>query len=634
MKKCNQPNDEEVYLFHQGTYYQSYEYLGCHFGKLNSKKGAYFRVWAPNAKNVSVLGDFNDWNNKKNPLQKISKMGIWETFVEKVFEYQNYKFEIIDQKDCARLKSDPYGFFQETNGKTASIVYDLKGYNWQDNNYIENKQKQDIYSAPLNIYEVSFTSWKKQENGAYYTYKMYADELIPYLLDMGYTHVEIMPLNEYPFDGSWGYQVTGYFAITSRFGTPKDFMYFVDICHQNGIGVLLDWVPAHFPKDDEGLIEFDGKPLFENQGKDRMEHIGWGTRIFDFGRNEVQSFLISSAMLLLKEYHIDGLRVDAVASMLYLDYDKKAGEWIPNMYGDNKNLEAVAFIKKLNTQVFKEFPKALMIAEESTAWPSVTKPVSMGGLGFNFKWNMGWMNDSLDYIQSNPYFRESIHNKLTFSFYYAFSENYILPISHDEVVHGKKSLLDKMYGEYNDKFNTLRAYLCYMYAHPGKKLLFMGCEFGQFIEWNFSKGLDFLLLDYESHRKTKEFVKALNWFYLSHKEFYEIDYDWAGFSWIVPDDKNQNVLAFARYDKEGNEIVCVFNFSPIARENYSIGVNESGTYDEIFNSDDVIYGGSNIKNSAVHSKNMGMHGKKYSINIKIPPLSAIYFKRRKKEIKL
>ncbi len=624
--------NEQIYLFHQGTYYQSYEYLGSHLGKHNNKNGAFFRVWAPNAKSISVLGDFNGWNNKAHNLIKISENGIWEIFVNDAKEYDKYKYEITDKNNYKQLKSDPYAFFQETNGQTASIIYNLEGYEWKDQAFQEQKAFKNIYSSPMNIYEISFSSWKRQPNGDYYTYKMYADELIPYILEMGYTHIELLPLNEHPFDGSWGYQVTGYFSITSRYGTPKDFMYFVDQCHQNGIGVIMDWVPAHFPKDEEGLIEFDGTNLYENQGIDRMEHKVWGTRIFDLGRNEVQSFLVSSAMLLFELYHIDGLRVDAVASMLYLDYDKQDGEWIPNVYGDNKNLEAIAFLQKLNSQIFKKFPHALMIAEESTAWPNVTKPIDLGGLGFNFKWNMGWMNDSLQYIQTDPYFRKEVHNKLTFSFHYAFSENFILPISHDEVVHGKGSLLNKMYGEYDDKFKTLRTYLSYMIAHPGKKLLFMGSEFGQFIEWNHMQGLDFLLLDYPAHKQTHNFVKDLNFFYLNNKELYEVDCNWAGFEWIVADDKFQNILAFSRYDSNKNELICIFNFSPNIKHDYKIGVNEVGEYIEVFNSDLAKYGGQNICNGVVSSKKIPMHAHKNSISINIPPLSSIYFKRKTNEI--
>ena len=626
-------NSKREYLFHQGTYYHAYEYLGCHPEKRDNVEGYVFRTWAPNAKAINVVGDFNDWNNTTNPMKKISSQGVWETFIPNVKQLQKYKFEIYDKKNYARLKCDPYAFMQETSGYTASIVYDIEGYEWGDGNYQKLKEQKDIYSCPMNIYEVNFMSWKKQSDCSYYTYRMLADELIPYVVDMGYTHIELMPNTEFPFDGSWGYQVTGYFAPSSRYGEPKDFMYFIDKCHENGISVILDWVPAHFPKDEHGLIEFDGKCLYENQGWDRKEHKNWGTRIFDYGRTEVQSFLISSAMFFMKKYHIDGIRVDAVASMLYLDYDRKDGEWIPNEYGDNKNLEAIAFLRKLNTAIFKEFPKALMIAEESTAWPMVTKPADIGGLGFNFKWNMGWMNDSLEYIKTDSYFRHSIHNKLTFSMFYAFSENFLLPLSHDEVVHGKCSLLNKMFGEYDDKFRLMRAFLCYMFAHPGKKLTFMGTEFAQFKEWDYQAGIDFCLLDFPNHNNMHKFVKSLNHLYLDRKELFEVDFSWKGFEWIVADDNNQNVLVFRRFDKLGNELIFAVNFSPIDQLNYSIGVS-GDKYAEIFNSDNVEFGGRGITNDKLVVEKTPWMGKEKKLTIKIPALSGVFLVRNSKKIRL
>lgn len=625
-------NEQDIYLFHQGTNYNSYQFLGCHLTAVDGVSGAFFRVWAPNAVKIAVLGDFNAWDNRKHPMNRISKNGIWEIFIPNAKQWDKYKYEITDKHNYARLKADPYAFFNETNGRTASIVYDISGYEWKDSYYLKKRKEKNVYSSPMNIYEVSASSFKRQPDGDYLTYRMIADELIPYVTEMGYTHIELLPLTEYPFDGSWGYQVTGYFSVTSRFGTPKDFMYFIDRCHTAGIGVIMDWVPAHFAIDEHALIEFDGTRLYENQGADRLEHKTWGTRIFDFGRNEVQCFLISSAMLFLKHYHLDGIRVDAVASMLYLDYDKKDGEWTKNEFGDNKNIEAIAFLRKLNTVLFSEMHDILMIAEESTAWPLVSKPVHAGGLGFNFKWDLGWMNDSLEYISTDPFFRKHKHDKLTFSFFYAFSENFILPISHDEVVHGKKSLLNKMAGEYNDRFKTMRAYLAYMFAHPGKKLIFMGTEFAQYIEWDYKKGIDFCLLEYDSHRLMREFVKQLNFFYLSHSQLFEIDDDWKGFQWIVADDKQQNVLVFLRRDKSDKELIFAVNFSNVLRENYTIGVERDGKYAEIFNTDSPAFGGSGIKNEILYAQKMPMHGKPFSINLKLAPLSAVFIERQTSEI--
>ena len=619
--------EESVFLFNQGTYYHSYEFLGCHYGTVDGVDGAFFRVWAPRAKSVCVVGDFNNWTENINKCKKIDTSGVWETFVPNTKKYDKYKYQILTTKNKKLLKADPYAFYQETNGKTASMVYNFENYNWGDKEYQKIKQKQNVYESPMNIYEVNFLSWKRNENYEYYSYKQLTQELIPYVKEMGYTHIEIMPLTEYPYDGSWGYQVTGYFAITSRLGTPEEFMEFVDTCHQNNIGVILDWVPAHFPKDDFGLIEFDGKPLYENSGWDRMEHKSWGTRRFDYGRNEVQSFLISSAMLFFREYHIDGLRIDAVASMLYLDYDKKEGEWLPNSKGGKENLEAIAFLQKLNAAVFKEFPNALMMAEESTAWPLVTRPTNVGGLGFNFKWNMGWMNDMLDYVKTDPFFRKGSHNKLTFSMFYAFSENFVLPISHDEVVHGKRSLMEKMAGPYDEKFDGYRAFLSYMFAHPGKKLTFMGIEFGQFKEWDNGMGLDFCLFDFEKHRQLHHFVKDLNKFYLEHSELYEIDFSWDGFSWIIPDDNVQNVVAFIRRNKKGEELICVVNFSPSPREKYKVGV-KSGTYEEIFNSSKTEYGGKEFLNGTLKTKKGAMHNQNNYIELTLPSYGAVFIKKK------
>ena len=622
-------NNDQLYLFHQGTYYQAYEYLGAH----PYKDGYIFRTWAPNATKIQVLGDFNNWDNTASPMTRLNKEGVWEAFIPGAKALDKYKFEITDKHNFARLKADPYAFMNETNGRTASILFDIEGYEWKDSGYLKYRNRKNSYSSAMNIYEVNLGSWKKQSDCSYYTYRMLADELVPYVVDMGYTHIELMPITEYPFDGSWGYQVTGYFSPTSRFGTPHDFMYFVDKCHENGIAVILDWVPAHFPKDDFALIEYDGSYLYENQGWDRREHKNWGTRRFDYGRQEVQSFLISSAMMFLDKYHIDGLRVDAVASMLYLDYDKKPGEWIPNEHGDNKNLEAVAFLQKLNSALFKKFPSVLMIAEESTAWPMVTKPAAMGGLGFNFKWNMGWMNDTLEYIKTDPFFRKSIHDKLTFSMFYAFSENFILPISHDEVVHGKCSLLHKMYGDYYDKFKSMRAYLAYVFAHPGKKLTFMGTEFAQFKEWDHQAGIDFCLLDFDTHNNLHKFTRALNHFYLDHPELFEEDFSWKGFDWLVADDNTQNILVFRRMDKSGNELIFAVNFSTVTREDYSFGVTAQD-WEEVLNTDSEEFGGSGITNGTLKAEKTSFKGKDYKLTIKIPALSGVFLRKKSKEIRL
>ncbi|MBQ0099608.1 MAG: 1,4-alpha-glucan branching protein GlgB, partial [Firmicutes bacterium] len=507
-KKENINNGElPKYLFHQGTLYRAFDYMGAHFAKIKGENGVVFRTWAPHADSVCVVGDFNSWEEDKNVMSRITDGGIYEALVPNLKVFDNYKF-VVTHNGNKVFKADPYAFHAETPNGTASKIYELDNYKWQDEQFIKNRKP--VYDKPVNIYEVNLASWKKHKDGSYYTYLELADELVNYVYEMGYTHVEFMPVSEYPFDGSWGYQVTGYYAVTSRFGTPDDFKFLVDSFHKKNIAVIVDWVPAHFPKDEFGLYEFDGTPCYENQGWDRMEHKGWGTRIFDLGRNEVQCFLISNAVFLFEKYHIDGLRVDAVASMLYLDYDRKPGEWIPNQNGGNYNLEAIAFLKKLNEVIFGLFPYALMIAEESTAFPLITKPTDVGGLGFNYKWNMGWMNDVLSYMSMNPYFRSGGHEKMTFSMFYAFSENFILPISHDEVVHGKHSLLDKMPGDIDDKFSNLRAFITYMFAHPGKKLNFMGNEYGQFKEWNYEEGLEFFMLRYEKHKKLQTFNKFIN----------------------------------------------------------------------------------------------------------------------------
>lgn len=617
--------DLPLYLFHQGTNYHAYEYLGAHFVKKDNKSGVIFRVWAPNADRVSVVGDFNNWDINANKMQRISNSGVYETFISDLREFDAYKFA-INHRNNVVLKADPYAFHSETPPNTASKLYKLDGYKWKDASFIE--KRSTPFNQPVNIYEVNLASWKKHDDGNYYSYSDLKNELVPYVKEMGYTHVEFMPVSEYPFDGSWGYQVTGYYSISSRFGTPKDFMALVDEFHKNDISVIVDWVPAHFPKDLHGLFEFDGTCCYENQGWDRKEHKAWGTRIFDWGRNEVQSFLISNAIFLFDKFHIDGLRVDAVASMLYLDYDRKAGEWIPNENGGNYNLQAIAFLKKLNTVVFGEYKNALMIAEESTAFPLITKPVDVGGLGFNYKWNMGWMNDSLSYMQTDPYFRSGCHNKLTFSMYYAFSENYILPISHDEVVHGKKSLLDKMPGDIPTKFASLRTFIMYMFAHPGKKLNFMGNEYGQFKEWNYKEGLEFFMKNYDLHNKLSLFNKEVNNLYKTTPALYEIEDSWDGFTWISPDEKDNNVISFIRRDKNKNELVFIANFSGNDFTHYRLGL-DSGEYKTILSSDFVKFGGSGaVGKKTYKTVKKPAHNKPTSINFTLPKFSAIFFLKK------
>jgi len=621
MKNAFLHNDLPIHLFHQGTNYRSYELLGCHFDSGN----ATFRAWAPNAQAIYLVGDFNGWQEGETPMSRISDSGIWEAALESISVGQRYKLSIVTSSGERILKADPFAFHSETNEKTASIICDLSSYEWGDKEW--QTSKEELYDKPVNIYEMHLGSWQRGADGEILSYSEIAERLIPYIQEMNYTHVELMPVMEHPYGGSWGYQVCGFYAPTSRYGTPHDFMRFVDKCHQAGIGVILDWVPAHFPKDAHGLYEFDGTPLYECQGDDRKEHPEWGTRCFDYGRTEVQSFLVSNAVFWHDIYHVDGLRVDAVSSMLYLDYGRKPGEWFPNTHGGNKNLDAVAFLQKLNLAVFKFHPLTMMIAEESTAWPMVTKPPQDGGLGFNFKWNMGWMNDMLEYITIDPLFRKDVHDKLTFSFYYAFSENFILPISHDEVVHGKKSLLDKMPGDYDTKFAGLRAFLGYMVTHPGKKLTFMGTEFGQFIEWNYEDSLDWHLLEeYEHHRKMHAYVKALNKFYLETPALWEIDYSWDGFSWISDSDNTQNIIVFTRIDEHGERIIIVVNFAPITRYDYRIGVPQAGIYAEIFNSDAAEYGGQGNLNGSLQTEEIHMHGLKQSISLTVPPMSTICFK--------
>ena len=607
--------------FSSGITSEAYRY----FGSFEKNGSVTFRVWAPGASAVSVAGDFNGWDNEANPMKQCGN-GIWEAKIKGAKKFDSYKYAITGPDGMTVLKSDPYARHFETAPANASKIYGSE-YVWNDGEWLEAQKSKNIYESPVNIYEVHAGSWKRFSDGNTYDYVTLANELSKYLKKMNYTQVELMPVTEYPYEGSWGYQVSGYFAPTSRYGSPDDFKKFVDIMHRSGIGVILDWVPAHFPRDGFGLYRFDGTPCYEYADPRKGEHKEWGTVVFDYGKPQVRNFLISSAVYWVKEYHADGLRVDAVASMLYLDYGRQNGEWIPNSYGGKENLEAVAFLKDMNTAVFAANPSVMMIAEESTAWPLVTKPPQDGGLGFNFKWNMGWMNDMLRYMSLDPYFRKDNHDCLTFSFFYAFSENFIMPISHDEVVHGKCSMIEKIPGEYEMKFASLRAFYAYMTAHPGKKLLFMGQEFAQFTEWNYQKELDWMLLDYDMHKRMQQYVAELNKFYLKNSEFWEIDYSWDGFSWISNDDNTQSIIAFRRIDKSGNEIITVCNFVPVARENYRIGVPKKGSYRRIFCSDSVNYGGTTEETAvSVKSEKVPMHGYDNSVSISIPAMSVSFYR--------
>ncbi|MBS6546513.1 MAG: 1,4-alpha-glucan branching protein GlgB [Butyricicoccus pullicaecorum] len=620
--------EEHMPLFHSGKDCRAYEMMGAHPEHRDGQDGYVFRVFAPNAVSVAVMGEFNGWSRTASVMQRDDR-GMWERFIPGVKQYDAYKYAIETPEGYQLDKADPYAFHSETRPGNASKVFDLDGYEWSDDGWLTWRKEHLPYEQPVNIYEVHLGSWKMHEDGSFYSYRQLADELIPYVKKMGYTHIECMPLTEHPFDGSWGYQVTGYFAATSRYGTPHDLMYFVDKAHQAGLGVIMDWVPAHFPKDGHGLVEFDGSYLYEYADPLKMEHREWGTRVFDYGKVSVRDLLFSSAMFWIEQFHMDGLRVDAVASMLYLDYNRQ-GEWRPNVHGGRENLEAVDFLRLLNEMVLGSHPDCMMIAEESTAWPMVTKPGYVGGLGFNFKWNMGWMNDMLCYVSADPFFRKDMHDKITFSFMYAFSENYILPLSHDEVVHGKKSLLDKMPEPYENKFASLRALYGYMTGHPGKKMLFMGGEFGQFSEWSEARGLDWMLLDYDAHRQMQEYVKQLNAFYLEYKQLWENDVDWQGFEWISHDDNVNNIIAFRRIAKDGSDLICIVNFAPVYHESYKIGVPYAGTYEEVFSSDRIEFGGSGVSNGKKRSKAEEMHGMEQVIDLKIPPLSVLYFKGKKR----
>ena len=647
----NRTDDLAAYYFHQGTTTYAYDYLGAHYAEDKNGCSWTFRVWAPNAYRIEVVGDFNDWG-EGFPMTRVTEAGVWEYTAQLPltdkkhpgggWEGLRYKYRVTGANGV-RMKADPYGLYSESLKNTASILYIPPKFEWHDRGWRAHRRRifsappakaaadtdtadaaqllpmgdaakkrrtpqkaaRAFYPQPMNIYEVHLGSFKTREGmttrdnpAAYLNYREIAEVLVPYVKDMGYTHIELLPIMEHPFDGSWGYQVCSYYAPTSRFGSPEDFKYFVDTCHTAGIGVILDWVPAHFPKDEHGLYEFDGTRCYEYQGDDRAEHEGWGTRCFDVGRPEVQSFLVSNAMFWLREYHIDGLRCDAVAAMLYLDFDRRPGEWNPNPDGSNQNYAAMAFFRKLNTKLFSEFPDALMIAEESADWPMITKPVDMGGLGFNFKWNMGWANDLFDYVQTDPLYREGKHERLTFPLMYAFSENYILPVSHDEVVHGKKSLLDKMFGPYEEKFAGMRAFLAYMMTQPGKKMTFMGCEYAPFREWDYENQLEWFMLDYEKHKRMQDFTKALNQLYLARRELWEDDFSWAGYRWMGADERGTNTISYVRYDRGGAPLLIAVNFSPVTRENYpmTLPAGVPAVYEEIFSTDDAAWGGSGIRN--------------------------------------
>ncbi len=651
MRKKTPNNDVAAYYFHQGTNFFAYDYLGCHQKVKDGTNEYVFRVWAPNADSVRLVADFTSWDDGLL-MEKISDGGVWEVKIQttEALEGKFYKYKIWNSGN-AYYKSDPYAFYAQTHLDTASIVANIDGFKWNDKNWMSYRKKlfqknsadENHYcSFPLNVYEIHLGSWKTKNGESnvdgkhYLNYRQIADELAPYVKKMGYTHIELLPVMEHPYDGSWGYQVTGYYAPTSRFGTPSDFMYFVNKMHECGIGVILDWVPAHFPKDAHGLYEFDGQPLYEYQGNDRMEHKVWGTRFFDVGREEVQSFLVSNALFWLRKYHIDGLRIDAVASMLYLDYDREPGEWIPNEDGTNRNKEAIAFFQKLNTAVFAEFGDVLMIAEESTDWQMLTKPVYLGGLGFNYKWNMGWANDIYEYVQTDSLYKKFKHDKLTFPLMYLFNENYVLPISHDEVVHGKKSLINKMFGDYDQKFSLMRAFLTYMMTLPGKKMMFMGTEFAQFREWDYENQLEWFMLKYPRHNEMQEFVSVLNNFYLQSKALWEIDNSWDGYEWIEANQSDLNVISYKRksINDQDSDLIVVINFSPVLRNDYKVIVAQEGVYKEVLTTDECRFGGKGFLNDKeLKSKAQSTHNGTVQnyIEINLPPLSGIVIRKALEE---
>lgn len=623
----------DIHLINEGTHHRIYDKLGAHIMGIDSIAGTHFSVWAPNAERVSVIGDFNRWDPRIHMMRVLGSSGIWEIFIPGVREGALYKYEIRSRyhHNVIRIKSDPFAFYSELRPKTASIVTDINSYRWNDHEWMEKRKTLNPYTSPISIYEVHPGSWMRipEEGNRFLNYRELAYHLIPYVKEMGFTHIELMPLTEHPFDGSWGYQTTGYYSATSRYGKPEDLMYFIDKCHQNDIGVILDWVPSHFASDDHGLRFFDGTCLYEHEDPRKGYHPDWSSLVFNYARNEVKNFLIGSALFWLDKYHADGLRVDAVASMLYLDYSRKEGEWVPNIYGGKENLEAISFLKYFNETAHHYFPGVLTIAEESTAWPIVSRPTYLGGLGFSMKWNMGWMHDTLQYFSKDPIFRKYHHENLTFSLLYAFSENFILPLSHDEVVHGKGSLLGKMPGDPWQKFANLRLLYGYMFGHPGKKLLFMGGEFGQWREWDYSSSIDWHLLQYESHRGIQLFIRDLNRLLRTEPSMYEVDFHHKGFEWIDFRDYSNSVISFIRRSKNPEDfLIFVFNFTPVVRFNYRIGVPLPGYYREVLNSDSSIYWGSNIGNKGgVLAEPVPIHGRPYSLNLVLPPLAVLVFKR-------
>src|SRR6266540_3574534 len=618
----------DLHLFAEGQHWKIYDKFGAHVRTIGDASGAYFAVWAPNAQRVSVVGDFNDWDGRVNPMRKLVGSGVWELFLPGIKQGTHYKFEIRTQTGALLLKSDPFAFFNQHGKSTASLVYDLERYIWNDGAWMESRRTRDWPRSPLSIYEVHLGSWRRkaEESNRHLSYLELVETLLPYVLEMGYTHIELLPVAEHPFEGSWGYQVTNYYAPTSRFGAPDEFRHFIDKCHQAGIGVIMDWVPAHFPKDAHALAEFDGTDLYEHLDPRQGEHQDWGTLIYNFGRNEVRNFLIGNALFWLDKYHIDGLRVDAVASMLYLDYSRKPGQWIPNVYGGRENLDAIYFLKRFNEVCYERFPGIMTIAEESTAWPGVSRPTYLGGLGFGFKWNMGWMHDTLDYFQRDAIYRRFHHHQLTFSLMYAFSENFVLPLSHDEVVHGKRSLAEKMPGDGWQKLANLRALYAYMWAHPGKKLLFMGGEVAQWTEWDAESSLDWHLLEDSDHKGVQTLVRDLNRLYRDTPALWEVDFDPDGFRWLEPNDAAGNVIAFARIGADRRrQLVCVCNLSPVPRYGYRVGMPLSGQWREVLNTDSDYYGGSGVGNlGAVDAEEIAWHDQPYSAELTLPPLGVVW----------